>query len=241
MRCQGGREKNDPVCPWSNISVVDFTGEGPQRRSEPVGCHLYQYHQHRPYGRRRMNSYLKFLHELAAASGTTNGEGGGEEGAASSSTNLFSTAVISGSSSAPELKEMHPQPAVDGTGKGFCSTFLVHDFLFFGLSMSEIQFFPLSPAQVTMPGIRPLETLHNALSLRQLDGFLARVTGASSRGSAAGADGSSPTPPGSRTTTTAAATAAAVTDAAAAAVRSADAALDAARRALTSRDSSKNF
>ncbi len=34
-------------------------------------------------------------------------------------------------------------------------------------------------AQVTMPGIRPLETLHNALSLRQLDSFLGFVTSAS--------------------------------------------------------------
>ena len=29
-----------------------------------------------------------------------------------------------------------------------------------------------------MPGIRPLETLHNALSLRQLDSFLGHVTSA---------------------------------------------------------------
>lgn len=29
-----------------------------------------------------------------------------------------------------------------------------------------------------MPAIRPLETLHNALSLRQLDAFLERVTAA---------------------------------------------------------------
>ncbi len=32
---------------------------------------------------------------------------------------------------------------------------------------------------MTIPGIRPLETLHNALSLRQLDSFLGFVTGAS--------------------------------------------------------------
>ena len=30
----------------------------------------------------------------------------------------------------------------------------------------------------SMPGIRPLETLHNALSLRQLDSFLGHVTSA---------------------------------------------------------------
>ncbi len=50
----------------------------------------------------RLNNYLKFLHELAAKGSTT--------------AHLFSTAVISGSSSAPNLKEM-PQPALDGTGE----------------------------------------------------------------------------------------------------------------------------
>jgi hypothetical protein len=49
----------------------------------------------------RLNNYLKFLHELAAKGSTT--------------AHLFSTAVISGSSSAPNLKEM-PRHG-DGVGK----------------------------------------------------------------------------------------------------------------------------
>ena len=49
----------------------------------------------------RLNNYLKFLNELAAKG--------------SSTAHLFSTAVISGSSSAPNLKEM-PQPR-EGLGK----------------------------------------------------------------------------------------------------------------------------
>lgn len=72
-------------------------------------------------------AYLKFLQELASKG---------------SSTGVFSTAVISGSSSAPNLKDS-PQPGDTGSA---------------------------------VPGIRPLETLHNALSLRQLDSFLGYVT-----------------------------------------------------------------
>ncbi|XP_076623995.1 inositol hexakisphosphate and diphosphoinositol-pentakisphosphate kinase isoform X6 [Colletes latitarsis] len=68
-----------------------------------------------------------------------------------SANSLFSTAVISGSSSAPNLKDMVPPhasavAAIDGFGG--------------------------------VPPIRPLETLHNALSLRQLDSFLEMMTSA---------------------------------------------------------------
>jgi len=81
----------------------------------------------------RMTNYLKFLQELAIrqASGT---------GIASQ---LFSTAVISGSSSVPNLGAVNVGSEIgeDGT-----------------------------------PTIRPLETLHNALSLRQVDTFLDHVT-----------------------------------------------------------------
>ncbi|XP_031778467.1 inositol hexakisphosphate and diphosphoinositol-pentakisphosphate kinase 2 isoform X42 [Nasonia vitripennis] len=67
-----------------------------------------------------------------------------------SANSLFSTAVISGSSSAPNLKDMVPPhasavAAIEGFGG--------------------------------VPPIRPLETLHNALSLRQLDAFLEMMTG----------------------------------------------------------------
>uniref|UniRef100_A0A1B6D4P0 Inositol hexakisphosphate and diphosphoinositol-pentakisphosphate kinase n=1 Tax=Clastoptera arizonana TaxID=38151 RepID=A0A1B6D4P0_9HEMI len=66
-----------------------------------------------------------------------------------SGNSLFSTAVISGSSSAPNLRDMIPNSAsvtaaIDGCGG--------------------------------VPSIRPLETLHNALSLKQLDGFLDTMT-----------------------------------------------------------------
>ncbi|XP_053625933.1 inositol hexakisphosphate and diphosphoinositol-pentakisphosphate kinase 2 isoform X2 [Plodia interpunctella] len=65
---------------------------------------------------------------------------------------LFSTAVISGSSSAPNLRVMIPTATATNIAalEGFGG----------------------------VPAIRPLETLHNALSLRQLDAFLERVTAA---------------------------------------------------------------
>jgi len=83
----------------------------------------------------RLNNYLKFLNELAAKG--------------SSTAHLFSTAVISGSSSAPNLKDEDMPQHPDGIG-----------------------------FSIGMPNIRPLETLHNALSLRQLDSFLSFVTSA---------------------------------------------------------------
>nr|XP_029711112.1 inositol hexakisphosphate and diphosphoinositol-pentakisphosphate kinase 2 isoform X17 [Aedes albopictus] len=64
---------------------------------------------------------------------------------ATSTNSLFSTAVISGSSSAPNLRDMIPNTA---SPSGFGG----------------------------VPPIRPLETLHNALSLRQLDNFLEKMT-----------------------------------------------------------------
>ncbi|KAM3963145.1 LOW QUALITY PROTEIN: inositol hexakisphosphate and diphosphoinositol-pentakisphosphate kinase [Aphomia sociella] len=84
-------------------------------------------------------SYLKML-------------GLGGRGKLAGAAGLFSTAVISGSSSAPNLRVMIPSSATNNIAalEGFGG----------------------------VPAIRPLETLHNALSLRQLDAFLERVTAA---------------------------------------------------------------
>ncbi|XP_063226372.1 inositol hexakisphosphate and diphosphoinositol-pentakisphosphate kinase 2 isoform X4 [Bacillus rossius redtenbacheri] len=67
-----------------------------------------------------------------------------------STSSLFSTAVISGSSSAPNLRDLVPSAA----------------------SVSAIE------GCGGVPPIRPLETLHNALSLRQLDIFLEAMASA---------------------------------------------------------------
>ncbi|XP_069692584.1 inositol hexakisphosphate and diphosphoinositol-pentakisphosphate kinase isoform X3 [Periplaneta americana] len=71
-------------------------------------------------------------------------------GAGGSTNSLFSTAVISGSSSAPNLRDAISNSA----------------------SVSAIE------GCGGVPPIRPLETLHNALSLRQLDAFLDVMTSA---------------------------------------------------------------
>lgn len=71
---------------------------------------------------------------------------------------LFSTAVISGSSSAPELTAILPSTGVA-----------------IGLGLANLA--AIDPcASVGVPAIRPLETLHNGLSLNQLDQFLERMT-----------------------------------------------------------------
>lgn len=85
----------------------------------------------------RMTSYgLMIQHQRR-------GGGGG------STSSLFSTAVISGSSSAPNLRDMIPNTAAVAAAIEGCGG---------------------------VPPIRPLETLHNALSLRQIDAFLDKMT-----------------------------------------------------------------
>ncbi|XP_023325521.1 inositol hexakisphosphate and diphosphoinositol-pentakisphosphate kinase [Eurytemora carolleeae] len=81
----------------------------------------------------KMTNYLKFLQELALRQPSN-----------SIASHLFSTAVISGSSSVPNLQS-------NGTGD----------------------------TRNDYPGIRSLETLHNSLSLRQLDTFLGNITAGS--------------------------------------------------------------
>ncbi|KAJ8925606.1 hypothetical protein NQ315_009446 [Exocentrus adspersus] len=65
-----------------------------------------------------------------------------------STNSLFSTAVISGSSSAPNLRDMISNTSSATAIEGFGG----------------------------VPPIRPLETLHNALSLKQIDAWLDRMT-----------------------------------------------------------------
>ncbi|XP_024937519.1 inositol hexakisphosphate and diphosphoinositol-pentakisphosphate kinase isoform X2 [Cephus cinctus] len=72
-----------------------------------------------------------------------------------STNSLFSTAVISGSSSAPNLKDMVPPHAS---------------------AVADMDFIVAIEGFGGVPPIRPLETLHNALSLRQLDSFLEMMT-----------------------------------------------------------------
>jgi len=123
-----GREspvnKDDMSLASRSQSMEDGMDEDVFRRSHRLSL---------PGHSQRMTNYLKFLQELAVRQAM----GGGLN------SQLFSTAVISGSSSSPNLGPGNTCRNIgeDGT-----------------------------------PTIRPLETLHNALSLRQIDNFLDHVT-----------------------------------------------------------------
>eukprot|EP00095_Tigriopus_kingsejongensis_P003820 maker-scaffold278_size225338-snap-gene-1.22 protein:Tk03820 transcript:maker-scaffold278_size225338-snap-gene-1.22-mRNA-1 annotation:"inositol hexakisphosphate and diphosphoinositol-pentakisphosphate kinase-like isoform x8" len=117
--------KEEPVCKSKEISCHPSKS---QSMDEVNDEDTFKRNRRRSIPSHRLSNYLKFLNEL-----TLRGSTGAR---------VFSTAVISGSSSAPNLKEMPPP-----NDNAVCS-----------------------------PGIRPLETLHNALSLRQLDSFLGYVT-----------------------------------------------------------------
>merc|ERR1719189_3417234 len=116
--------KDETSLPSRTQSMEDVTDEDAYRRSHRLSLP----------GNNRMNNYLKFLEELRQK----------QVNSGAMASQLFSTAVISGSKSLPNLvaDEKH-NIGEDGT-----------------------------------PNIRPLETLHNALSLRQVDGFLEQITNA---------------------------------------------------------------
>ena len=97
-------------------------------------------------GQNSVPSSFTYFHTSYSATGSTR--------------SLFSTAVISGSSSAPDLKDVQLYTGMESVQ--FCGLFHL-DFL-------------LADGTPVFPSIRPLETLHNALSLKQLDNFLQRVT-----------------------------------------------------------------
>lgn len=138
----GARESGTGEC-LHDDQAPPREGDSPQPRARSLDQHK-QHHDNEASGRRQRHgiagqmSYFKML-----------GFGLGSRGGNSASA-LFSTAVISGSSSAPNLRDMIPTAASTSTLEGFGG----------------------------VPPIRPLETLHNALSLRQLDAFLEKVTGA---------------------------------------------------------------
>lgn len=96
----------------------------------------------------------------------------------SGSTNsLFSTAVISGSSSAPDLKDI---PIQLNAGRHKQPLYVhLHEFCIVKDLIPSTRILPILPLDgcPNIPSIRPLETLHNELSLKKLDEFLDRITG----------------------------------------------------------------
>lgn len=116
-----------------------------------------------------------------------------------SANSLFSTAVISGSSSAPNLKDMVPPHASAVAGEpqflffffiiAFCHKMCLRFLLLLEFIISIYNSIFIHGTNSIfcslaiegfggVPPIRPLETLHNALSLRQLDSFLEMMTSA---------------------------------------------------------------
>lgn len=111
--------KDEPSIPSRTQSMEDVTDEEGFHRKHRLSLPGH-----------KMSNYLKFLQELA------------QRQAGGVASQLFSTAVISGSKSLPNLlADTKCQIGEDGT-----------------------------------PNIRPLETLHNALSLRKVDNFLEHIT-----------------------------------------------------------------
>ncbi|XP_013919082.1 PREDICTED: inositol hexakisphosphate and diphosphoinositol-pentakisphosphate kinase 2 [Thamnophis sirtalis] len=113
---------------------------------------------------------------------------------------LFSTSVLGGSSSAPNLqdyarthrKKLTTSACIDDTTRGsavkrFSITFARHPTnehpdLYRCWSVSSEEFLGSSGFELysMVPSICPLETLHNSLSLKQVDEFLASITASTS-------------------------------------------------------------
>uniref|UniRef100_A0A8C3UZZ0 Inositol hexakisphosphate and diphosphoinositol-pentakisphosphate kinase n=1 Tax=Catharus ustulatus TaxID=91951 RepID=A0A8C3UZZ0_CATUS len=118
-----------------------------------------------------------------------------QSGLGSHCAGLFSTSVLGGSSSAPNLqdyarthrKKLTSSGFIDDTTRGsavkrFSISFArhptnEHPHLFRCWSMSSVEFLGSSGFELysMVPSICPLETLHNSLSLKQVDEFLASV------------------------------------------------------------------
>ncbi|XP_068219392.1 inositol hexakisphosphate and diphosphoinositol-pentakisphosphate kinase 2 isoform X7 [Palaemon carinicauda] len=142
----------------------------PDHASKPEKESLRR-HRHSIPG--HLSSYLMFLAGLQqkAAAATT------------PAVPVFSTAVISGSTSAPDLRDNFS--ALPFTGKNesssFLSSWLVYPKFIPGFCYTNFipSFCYKNYCDIEglggVPSIRPLETLHNALSLRQLDAFLERM------------------------------------------------------------------
>ncbi|XP_066980659.1 inositol hexakisphosphate and diphosphoinositol-pentakisphosphate kinase 2 isoform X31 [Macrobrachium rosenbergii] len=133
----------------------------PDQASKPEKESLRR-HRHSIPG--HLSSYLMFLAGLQQKAAATTGP----------AVPVFSTAVISGSTSAPDLRDNFS--ALPFTGKNECSLLLSSwlvcpEFIPGACYANYCDIEGLGG----VPSIRPLETLHNALSLRQLDAFLERM------------------------------------------------------------------
>ncbi|KAM7102622.1 inositol hexakisphosphate and diphosphoinositol-pentakisphosphate kinase 1 isoform 2-T4 [Ciconia maguari] len=161
------------------IDEPDRTQQRSPQPSEPVSIQ-----RRSPLIRNRKTGSMEVLSESSSKSGgyrlfSTYSRQSSEmkqSGLGSQCTGLFSTTVLGGSSSAPNLQDY-----ARSHGKKFASSLTYKDEL---LSMPAVKRFSVSFAKhptngfegcSMVPTIYPLETLHNSLSLRQVNEFLTAV------------------------------------------------------------------
>ncbi|XP_062498595.1 inositol hexakisphosphate and diphosphoinositol-pentakisphosphate kinase 1 isoform X3 [Pezoporus occidentalis] len=166
----------------SKEKSMDEPDHGQQRSpqlSEPVSIQ-----RRSPLIRNRKTGSMEVLSESSSKSGgyrlfssySRQSSEMKQSGLGSQCTGLFSTTVLGGSSSAPNLQDY-----ARSHGKKFASSLTYKDEL---LSMPAVKRFSVSFAKhptngfegcSMVPTIYPLETLHNSLSLRQVNEFLTAV------------------------------------------------------------------
>ncbi|XP_074773854.1 inositol hexakisphosphate and diphosphoinositol-pentakisphosphate kinase 1 isoform X2 [Athene noctua] len=162
-----------------SIDEPDRAQQRSPQPSEPVSVQ-----RRSPLIRNRKTGSMEVLSESSSKSGgyrlfSTYSRQSSEmkqSGLGSQCTGLFSTTVLGGSSSAPNLQDY-----ARSHGKKFASSLTYKDEL---LSMPAVKRFSVSFAKhptngfegcSMVPTIYPLETLHNSLSLRQVNEFLTAV------------------------------------------------------------------
>ncbi|NXQ61079.1 VIP1 kinase, partial [Anthoscopus minutus] len=154
------------------------------RQKSPQPSEAVSIQRRSPLVRNRKTGSMEVLSESSSKSGgyrlfSTYSRQSSEmkqSGLGSQCTGLFSTTVLGGSSSAPNLQDY-----ARSHGKKFASSLTYKDEL---LSMPAVKRFSVSFAKhptngfegcSMVPTIYPLETLHNSLSLRQVNEFLTAV------------------------------------------------------------------
>ncbi|XP_067411491.1 inositol hexakisphosphate and diphosphoinositol-pentakisphosphate kinase 1 [Emydura macquarii macquarii] len=166
----------------SRVKSIDETDQAQQRSPQPSEPICIQ--RRSPLIRNRKTGSMEVLSESSSKSAgyrlfTSYSRQPSEmkqSGLGSQCTGLFSTTVLGGSSSAPNLQDY-----ARSHGKKFTASLTYKDEL---LSMPAVKRFSVSFAKhptngfegcSMVPTIYPLETLHNSLSLRQVNEFLTAI------------------------------------------------------------------
>ncbi|XP_037767007.1 inositol hexakisphosphate and diphosphoinositol-pentakisphosphate kinase 1 isoform X6 [Chelonia mydas] len=166
----------------SKVKSIDGTDQAQERSSQPSEPICIQ--RRSPLIRNRKTGSMEVLSESSSKTGgyrlfssySRQSSEMKQSGLGSQCTGLFSTTVLGGSSSAPNLQDY-----ARSHGKKFTTSLTYKDEL---LSMPAVKRFSVSFAKhptngfegcSMVPTIYPLETLHNSLSLRQVNEFLTSV------------------------------------------------------------------